>query len=108
MSQTNPTHEIQDRIRNPYSHSDKDKAFRDQRIPAQAMRIENGKLIVEQPENPQLAELVFAHGLAQAMQAEQEAVPYFLYMDSLARQIREKLFGSIHKNGGDRSNSTRE
>jgi hypothetical protein len=101
-------HDIRDRIRNPYSHSDKDKAFGEQRIPAQVIRIENDKLIAEEPENPQLAELVIAHGLAQAMQAEEEAVPYFLYMDKLVRQIRTKLFGSPNKDGGGAPKATEQ
>jgi hypothetical protein len=96
-------HDIRERIRNPYSHSDKDKAFGDQRIPAQAVRIEDGKFVVEQPENPQLAGLIIAHGIAQAMQAEQEAVPYFFYMDKLVRQIRAKLYDSPNSDGGGAS-----
>ena len=101
-------HEIRERIRNPYSHSDKGKAFGDQRIPAQAIRIDHGKFVAEQPENPQLAELIIAHGLAQAMQAKEEAVPYFLYMDRIVRQIRGKLFGSANKKSGSASDSPKQ
>jgi hypothetical protein len=93
-------HKIRDGLRNAYSHSDKDKTFGEQTIHTQAMHLEDGKFIVEQRESTRLAELLLAHGLAQAMQAEQEAIPYFLYMDQLARQIREKLFGPVDKNGG--------
>jgi hypothetical protein len=96
-TQKKELHDIRESIRNAYSHSDKDKAFGEQRIPAQAVRFEDGKLIVEQQETPQLAELVIAHGLAQAMQAREEAIPYFLYIDTLVRQIRDKLFGSSLK-----------
>jgi hypothetical protein len=91
---------IREGLRNAYSHSDKDKTFGDQKISTQAMHVEDGKFVVERPESTRLAELIIAHGLAQAMQAEQEAIPYFLYMDGLARQIREKLFGPIKHNGG--------
>jgi len=101
-------HEIRDRIRNPYSHSDKDKAFGERRTHAQAFRIENDKLIAEDPENPQLADLIIAHGLAQSMQAKEEAVPYFLYMDRLVRQIRKKLFGPSAKNSGGASDSPKQ
>jgi hypothetical protein len=96
-AQKKELHEMREGIRNAYSHSDKEKAFGEQRIPTQAVRFEGNKLVVEQQETPLLAELVIAHGLAQAMQAREEAIPYFLYMHDLVRQIRDKLFGSSIK-----------
>lgn len=100
-------HEFRKVFRNAYSHADKDKTFGQTRISAQAVHLEDNKFIVEQPENPLLAELLVAHGIAQAMQAEQDAMPYFLYMDSVVCDISTKLFGPTTKEGGGAADSPR-
>lgn len=98
--QKDQLHEFRKVFRNAYSHSDKNKTFGTTRIPAQSIHIEDGKLVVEKPEDPLLSELLIAHGLAQAKQAEQDAIPYFLYMDSVVRQIKTRLFGPLQEEGG--------
>lgn len=86
-------HKYREIFRNAYSHSDKDKTFGDEHISAQAIHLESGNFAVEQPESARLADLIIHHGLGQAMQAEQDAIPYFLYIDKVTREIRERLFG---------------
>jgi hypothetical protein len=93
-------HEIREKHRNAYSHSDKEKTFGDSTVSAQGVRLEADKLSANQPELARIADLIFAHGVMQAKQAEREAIPYFLYMDGLVRQIREKIFGPPDIDGG--------
>jgi len=80
-------------FRNAFSHSDKEKTFRDGTIPAQAISVEGDQLKTGNVEETDITKLIFAQGILQADQAKVEAIPYFLYMDNIARQILKKLFG---------------
>ena len=88
-------HEIREKLRNAYSHADKSKTFGDLTIPVQSAQLEEGELKVGQRSEPKVADLLVGQGIIQAKQAEATAPEYFLYIDSLAREIREKLFGPI-------------
>ncbi len=85
-------HELRQGFRNAYSHSDKEKIFRGVTVPAQAIRLGEQGLEVGSIEEADVAKLIFAHGMFQVDQSTEEALPYFLYMDGIARQIRSKLF----------------
>jgi hypothetical protein len=85
-------HQYRKEYRNAYSHSDKSKTFGGRNISAQGIRIKEDKFILGEKENPFLAELPIGQGLAQAMQAQGDAVSYFLYMDGLARRVVKRLF----------------
>ena len=82
-------------FRNAYSHADKGETFGDQTVPWQGVRLEDDGLHLDQKGEPLAATFPIGQSLIQAMQAETDAPDYFLYMDKLARQIREKLFGPI-------------
>ncbi len=88
-------HEIREKLRNAYGHADKSKTFGDLTIPVQSAHLDEGKLKVGQRSEPKVADLLVGQGIIQAKQAEATAPEYFLYIDSLAREIREKLFGPI-------------
>lgn len=86
---------LRDDFRNAYSHSDKEKTFRDGTIPAQAISLEGDQLTAGSVEEADVAKLIFAHGILQVNQANVEAIPYFLYLDKVARQVIKKLFGDL-------------
>lgn len=88
-------HEIREKIRNAYSHADKSKTFGDLTIPVQSVHLEQDELEMGQRTEPKVADLLVGQGLIQAMQAQETAPEYFLYIDSVARQIRKRLFGPI-------------
>jgi len=88
-------HRFRDRFRNAYSHSDKTKTFGKSTIPVSGVRLENEKFVSDERGEPEIAAFLVAQGLAQAMMAQNDAPGYFLYIDKLARDIREKLFGPI-------------
>jgi hypothetical protein len=85
-------HEYRVNFRNAYGHSDADKIFGDKTISAQGVKIEDGKLVVGQNEISRIAELTIVQGLTQVYQAQEEAIPYFLYMDGLVRRICFRIF----------------
>jgi hypothetical protein len=87
-------HELRNDFRNAYSHSDKNKIFRGVTVPAQAIRLGKQGFEVGDVEQTDVAKLIFAHGMLQVKQSSEEALPYFLYMDGIARQIRGKLFST--------------
>lgn len=88
-------HAFRERFRNAYSHSDKAKTFRDLAVPIQAVHFEGNKLELDQSIDTRVAILPTGKSIIQVIQAEADAPGYFLYLDNLARQIGEKLFGSI-------------
>jgi hypothetical protein len=86
-------------FRNAYSHSDKDKTFGDSTIGVQGVRLEDNQLKVEVPEIAKIAELIVGQGLVQAKLAQNDALPYFLEIDSLVRRIMTRIF-TEHKTAG--------
>lgn len=64
------------------------------------MSLDDGGISVDDKKVVKLAEFVIGQGIAQAMLAEKEANQYFLYIDSLVRELFDKLFndGNDNKN----------
>ena len=91
-------HQFRDRFRNAYSHSDKKKTFGKSSMPVSGIRLENDKFVEDEKGEPEIAKLLIGQGLVQAMMAQNDAPEYFLYIDKLAREIREKLFGQVDDN----------
>lgn len=87
-------HEFRVKFRNAYCHSDKEKTFGDREITGHGVHIEDGKFVLGKDETARISDFTIVQGLAQAFQAQKDAIPYFLYMDTLARKIRQKLFPS--------------
>ncbi|MCI0707341.1 MAG: DUF4145 domain-containing protein [Ignavibacteriae bacterium] len=90
-------HQLRDEFRNAFGHSDKDKTFGDAKMPVQGISLDGDKLLVQPPEEVEIAQFLIGQGLIQAMQAEHEAPDYFLYIHEIAKQIVGKLFGDIQK-----------
>lgn len=87
--------ELRTFFRNAYSHANKGETFGDLTVPWQGVGLEDDGLHLDQKGEPLAAVFPIGQSLIQAMQAKANAPDYFLYMDKLARQIREKLFGPI-------------
>lgn len=90
--QQNFLHEIRDAFRNAFSHADKEKIFQGGTVPIQVMSIEDDGISAEVKKVVKLSDLVIGQGIIQAMQAEREAPWYFKNIDSLARELFDKVF----------------
>lgn len=86
-------HECRERFRNAYSHSDKEKTFGDSSMPVTGVRFDKDGFKIDETCETKIAEFLPGQGIIQVILAQKEATPYFLYIDSLAREIIEKLFG---------------
>lgn len=65
-----------------------------------AVKLENGKFIMDEKAEPEIANFIIGQGIVQAIKAQSDAPQYFAYIDSLVREIREKLFGAIDQDVG--------
>ena len=85
-------HEFRKGFRNAYSHSDRKKTFGESTVPVQAGRLVDGQLQLDERQETRIAELMIGKGLFQEQHAKANAIPYFLYLDKLTRQLYAKLF----------------
>jgi len=86
-------HQFRERFRNAYSHSDKSKTFGKTTMPVTGVKLENGKIKSDEKGQPEIAKFLIGQGIVQVMMAQNDAPRYFLYIDSLVREIGNKLFG---------------
>lgn len=91
-NQQKQLHFVRERFRNAYSHADKAKTFGDVTVPAQGVKLEDGQLKIVEEAELKMADLIIGQGIAQAISARANAADYFLYVDALVREIREKVF----------------
>ena len=71
------------------------KMFVDTEIQVEGIRLTEGKLETELPSEQKISDLLPSiQGIAQYFHAEANALPYFLYIDSLIREMASKLFSS--------------
>ena len=91
-------HKIKDAFRNAFDHADKEKIFQEGTVPVQIMSLDGDKILVEDKSVVKLSEFVVGQGLAQAMQAEREAIGYFRDIDSLVRELFNKIFSDNNIN----------
>ncbi len=87
-------HEFREKFRNAYSHSDKKKTFGDSRIPVTGIKLENNEFKIDEIGDPKISDLIIGQGIIQVIMAANDAPEYFLYIDSLAREIRKKVFNT--------------
>lgn len=85
-------HIYREKYRNAYSHSEKAKIFGERKIPIQSVKIEDSKIVVDEVGTPEIAKMIVGQGIVQAMIARKEAPEYFLDIDTVVREIRDKLF----------------
>lgn len=86
--------QMRESMRNPYSHVDKEKIFQDETIGVQPAILAEDKFEVAERVESKLADLPIVQGFAQAAIAKRDAPSYFLYVDSLARELWAKLLES--------------
>lgn len=81
---------IKEAYRNAYSHADKSKTFKDQKdIILELGLNENGEMKNTEHEI-NIKEMPLFQGIFQAIRAENEAVEYFKFIDSLIRKLLKK------------------
>lgn len=85
-------HDFRIKFRNPFSHADKGKMFADKEIPLQTVQLENGDFKFGSAEIEKITNLPFTHGPIQYHYAEQNAMPYFVYLDEIIRKTMGKVF----------------
>jgi hypothetical protein len=83
-------------FRDAFSHADKMKTFGDATTSVTALHAESNTLVASQPEQVRLAAFLFGQGVFQVALAQQNALPYFLKIDAVARHILAKLFPGQH------------
>jgi len=86
-------HEFREQFRNAYSHADKRKTFGNSSMPITGFRFEHDGSKSDETLETKIAEFLPGQGIIQAIIAHKEASQYFLYIDSLAREILDKLHG---------------
>lgn len=79
-------------FRNAYSHSDKIKTFGKSTMPVTGVRLEENKFVTDEVDEPEIAFLLVGQGIVQFEIAQKTAAQYFLYIDMLVRDIKDKLF----------------
>jgi len=90
-------HRYREIFRNAWSHSDKNKTFGSASVEVRALRIEGGKLVSDSDGQVPISDLLMFHGIAQVMVARENALPYFLQIDGIARQVLAKVFPSAQQ-----------
>lgn len=85
-------HVFRERFRNAYSHSDKSKTFGNSTVPVTGVRLDKEMIVQDESGNPEISKFLIGQGIIQFEFAQNEAAPYFLYIDDLVRQIWKKLF----------------
>ena len=94
-------HEVRERFRNAYSHADKDKTFGDATTEVVAGHFDGERMITDSAEDVRLAGFLVGQGIFQAVMAKNNAIPYFLFVDQLARRVVERLFPPEAQNEPD-------
>ena len=85
-------HYFREIFRNAYSHADKIKTFGKSTMPVTGIRLEGNKFVTDEVNEPEIAFFLIGQGIAQFEFSQKTATPYFLYIDGLVREIRDKLF----------------
>ena len=89
-------HTFRDKFRNSFSHSDKEKTFGDATMSIASARIGgDGNIEMGEKNDTKVTGFIIGQGIVQAELAKIEAIPYFLYIDSLVREIMKKIFPDI-------------
>lgn len=90
--------DIKDNIRNAFVHSDKSKIFDDEeKGNVDAVKLEDGKLVVKESKEMNALSLFFAHGILQKELANAEARNVFEEVDELILQINDRFWESRNK-----------
>ena len=90
-------HYFREQFRNAYGHADKKKTFGNTETPMQSLQVNEKSIDIKENIMTRIEEMIIGQGIFQVTHAEQNALPYFLYIDKITRKIRSKIFGAIEK-----------
>ena len=85
-------HQFREIFRNAYSHADKIKTFGKSTMPVTGLKLVDNKIVTDEVHEPEIAFFLVGQGIFQFEMTQRTAAPYFLYIDSLVREIKDKLF----------------
>lgn len=85
-------HEFRENFRNAYSHADKNKTFGKSTMPVTAFRVDGNKIVEDESEVVEISDFLIGQGVIQYQFSQEHAIPYFLYIDKLIREIKLKVF----------------
>lgn len=85
-------HAFREIFRNAFGPADKNKTFGKSTMPVTGMKLDKDKIATDEIGEPEVAKLLIGQGIVQWEIAQRQAVPYFLYIDELVRQIKGILF----------------
>jgi len=91
LEQKKELHEFRKNIRNGFSHSNLKKIFGNLNIDSQIISFEVNDIKVEEIKMD-LWKSIFTQGLTQAAISEKIAANYFIYIDSIIRQLYNEIF----------------
>lgn len=74
-------------FRNAYSHAEKKKIFKDTRVDAKFVRIENNQMDLSDSVKTLLIDLPFGQGIAQVILSKELAFDYFISVDKIIRDV---------------------
>jgi hypothetical protein len=82
---------FKDDYRNAFSHAEKKKIFKEEKTSIDKVALVNNSIVVTETIEMEKSKFLLTQGIEQAIKAEREAIPYFLEIDSIIRQILTKL-----------------
>ena len=85
-------HEYRSKFRNSYSHASMNDILQNDKREITSFNLKDNSISSAGAEAVQLSTLLIGQGIFQAMRSENEALPYFISIDSLVRDILSKLF----------------
>ena len=86
-------HKFRESFRNAYSHAERGKIHGDVTTSVQSVHLsDSGEFVVEGEQARRIVDMPFAHGFAQYGHAKSNALPYFIYVDSLIRYTKPIVF----------------
>lgn len=92
-SEKKQMHEFRNHFRNAYGHADKVKTFGDGSAPITPINLDSVSNAIGDEEDVSIADLPMIQGLLQVMQAKRDAIPYFLFVDNLVRDVMNNRIG---------------
>ncbi len=85
-------HDFRNRFRNAYSHASKNKTFEGATVPVTGINLNEGRIETDESKNVNIAGFLVGQGIFQWKISQELGPQYFLYIDSLVRQIKNKIF----------------
>ena len=78
-------------IRNPYSHAEKKKIFKDDKVSGSHSTFDNGKFLMSDKQVYNVIDFPSIYGIAQFIKAKKNSYDYFSYVDLVIRETLSKI-----------------